>query len=302
MIPGIAGGGAMGALFAYFFQRAGMEWRLYETSDVVRRSFRQGVSVKFGGADTLLAGNVSGDPGILSGCGMVLLFVKSYSTADAIAAIAPSLDRDAVVVSLQNGLGNAQVIARAVGTGRLVYGSTVIGAAKTDPHTVVHGGGSRVTIGGANADATGRVDRALTRAGLDVMVSATPEEIVWRKAIINAAINPLGALLDVPNGALLDLPGVADLQDAIVTEAAAVARARGLGFDTASLRREVSEVCASTAKNLCSMLQDLRAGRRTEIQAINGAIAAFGEESGIPVPYNRALTLLVLAKESASSR
>ncbi len=298
MKAGITGGGAMGALFAHYMDRAGVEWALYDNSTETVDAFRQGVTVRVDETDIILEGPVSTGADVLRGCGVVFMFVKSFATAGAISAIAPFLDPGSVVVSLQNGLGNAETISRITGAGRLVYGSTMVGAAKTGPRTVVYGGGGGVTIGGSDPAAVERVRELLARAGLSVTVSPRPNDAVWRKAVINAAINPLGALLGVPNGALATNPHAREIQGLIVAEATAVARARGMDLEAAGLAREVAAVCASTAKNLCSMLQDVRAGRRTEIDAINGAIARYGEESGIPVPYNRLMAMLINAKES----
>ena len=116
-----------------------------------------------------------------------------------------------------------------------------------------------------------------------------------------SAINPLGALLGVPNGRLLELPDALIVQESVIKECVPVAAAKGIALDAVEMMEATREVCRKTAANLCSMLQDLRAGRRTEIDSINGAFARFGREAGVAAPYNELLARLVRAKEREAS-
>jgi 2-dehydropantoate 2-reductase len=120
---------------------------------------------------------------------------------------------------------------------------------------------------------------------------------VWSKAIINAGINPLGAILAVPNGMIIADEFSAFIQDAIIREAVAAAVARGIPLDAEAMVAAARDVCVKTSANLCSMLQDIQARRRTEIDSINGSIIESGVRYGVPVPVNRTMYGLIRAKE-----
>ena len=132
------------------------------------------------------------------------------------------------------------------------------------------------------------------RAGLECQPREDIEAVLWEKLVINVGINPLTALLRVPNGALLQLPEAWEVAVAAAVEAQAVARAAGLtlsGDPAARLR----QVCADTAANRSSMLQDILAGRPTEIEALNAQVATRGRALGLPTPVNDLLTRLLRA-------
>ncbi len=287
----------MGSLFASFFNAAGIAYAVYDKDPRAARALAEGLTVRMPSGDRVFRSEASGAPDILSSCDVVFLFVKSYSTGEAMDDIAPFLRGEAVVVSLQNGIGNREAIERLVPPSRVVSGSVTIGATRADERTVVYGGSGSVVIGGPNAGAVESVRALLESANVPVETHDRPDEVVWRKAVINAAINPFGALLDVPNGRLLELPDALIAQELVVRECALVAAAKGVSMDADGLIRATREVCARTAANVCSMLQDLRAGRRTEIDSINGAFARFGREAGVAAPYNELLARLVRAKE-----
>jgi len=300
MKAGIAGGGAVGSLFASLFNEAGMDYAVYEKDPDLARALAEGTTLSMPEGERVFRSKASSSPGILSACDIVFLFVKSYSTADAMQDIVGVIKSGAIVVSLQNGIGNREIIESFVDPARVVSGSITLGAARVDSHTVAYGGSGSAEIGGPEAGAVEAACSIMERAGVPVEIRERPEEVVWRKAVINAAINPLGALLDVPNGKLLEIPDALVLQEYVIRECALVAGALGITLDADELIETVRGVCVRTAVNTCSMLQDLRAGRQTEIDSINGAVARLGREAGIAAPYNEALTRLIRARERAA--
>ncbi len=294
---GIAGGGAMGSLFAWYFHRAGIDVSVYEADNAAAESLKSGLSVTAEGRTDIITLSACSDPSILRDRGMIFLFVKSYSTGAAMRSIAPHLSPDAIIVSLQNGLGNREAIAAHVPAGRIVYGSTTIGAYKTAPHALVLGGMGDIVLGGTGSGAVDAVAEALRLARLPVTVTKRPDETIWRKAIINAGINPVAALLGIPNGKIIESEHLSLLQKNIVFEAAAAARALGIDLDSEAMAAATREICAKTAANRCSMLQDLDAGRPTEIDSINGMIIRYGREHRIDTPYNEAVYALIKYRE-----
>lgn len=296
---GIIGAGAMGSIFAYFFSKAGIPTVLYEKIPSVVEKMSSGLNVVVGGSTERIAVEVSADPSVLRPCDIVFLFVKSHSTRDAAREVKAHLSPTSLVVTLQNGIGNMEALLEFFPEDRVVYGSTFIGANKVDERTVAYGGSVDIAFGGKDRKSCERVLDIFRRAGLSARIDPSPDVVVWKKAIINAAINPLGALLDIPNARILEIEEAKLLQEALAGEAVAVARRRGLDIDLGEMVELTREVCLKTAANISSMLQDIRAGRKTEIDSINGVISRYGRELGVPTPVNDTICSLVRARESA---
>ncbi len=287
----------MGSLFAWYFHRAGMDVSVYEADPAVAESLKNSLSVSAEGRTDVISLSAGSDPSILGNRGILFLFVKSYSTAAAMRSIAPHLSPDSIVVSLQNGLGNKETIAAHVPDRRIVYGSTTIGAYKTAANALVLGGMGDIQLGGTDSAAVGAVAESLRGARLPVTITERPDETIWRKAIINAGINPVAALLGITNGKIIESEHLSRLQKHIVIEAVAAARALSIDLDSDGMIATTREICAKTAANRCSMLQDLEAGRPTEIDSINGMIIRYGREHRIDTPYNEAVYALIKYRE-----
>ncbi len=309
MKAGIVGAGAMGSLFGYFFSRAGIDFVVYEKDPVVVEALAGGLAFRDASPDaqeTSLTGSdpiivpysACPDPSVLHNCDIILILVKSYATKAAAIDIASHLDEKTVVVSLQNGLGNNVLLGRHLPKNRLVFGATTIGGYKDSPSSVVLGGLGEIIIGGDNTSAVSSVSDILGKTGLKVITTDTPLEAVWKKAIINAAINPLGALMGCVNGEIIKNPHLVSLQEEIVREAVSVARAEGIPIDDETMLATVRDVCLKTSANRCSMLQDLDHHRKTEIDAINGYIVETGRQHGLGTPFNEAVYRMVRAREN----
>jgi len=293
----IVGAGAMGCLFAYFFTRSGIDTGLFETNPDVVEKIRHGLTVAIDGERVPIRVEVSDQPGSVGAADAVFLFVKSYATRPAMEMVSPFLPPGSTVVSLQNGIGNREAIAGFVPPEQIVYGATTIGATKTGLNEVSYGGSGDIIIGGDDEAAVAGVSGLLEKSGLPVSVSPDPETAVWRKAVINAGINPLGALLGIPNGKILENPYSLALQEAILREAVAVAHGLSVSIDFTEIAISTRKVCAATSANRCSMLQDIEAGRKTEIDSINGYINRQGKALSIYTPVNETLCRLIKSRE-----
>ncbi len=294
---GIVGAGAMGTLFAALFDRARVAVRLLETDPGTVAALSRGAVAYVDGREHRFTAHISPSPETLSGCDPVFFFVKSYHTGAAARETAAHIGRDATVVSLQNGLGNVDALAAAFGADRLVYGTTTIGATRTGPASVRLGGHGAIVIGGKDPARVSRVATILSLTGEEISVTDDPARAQWEKAIVNAAINPVFALLGAPNGASDGGGHIERLQRTIVHESVEAALLAGHRFDADALFAKVRDVCRRTAANLCSMQQDIAAGRRTEIDSITGAIISAGESGGLPMAASRTLYGLVRARE-----
>ncbi len=222
-----------------------------------------------------------------------LVLVKSWQTERAALQLGDCLAGDGLVLTLQNGLGNSEILARTLGLNRVSIGVTTTGATLLEPGLARLGGEGVLSL--ENHPRLPLLDSALRNAGFDVQVVENAESLVWGKLVINAAINPLTALLRVPNGELLHLPAARLLMAELAREAAAVAIAYGvhLPFDDPVAAAE--NVAYRTAANHSSMLQDVLRGAPTEVEAICGVIVCQGEEKGISVPANRTMLRLLEA-------
>jgi 2-dehydropantoate 2-reductase len=172
---------------------------------------------------------------------------------------------------------------------------TTAGATLLEPGRVRSGGEGVITVG--EHDRLAPLLQALAQAGFAVEQDPDPDALLWGKLVVNAAINPLTALLNVPNGELLRRPTARLLMASLAREAAAVAAAQGLRLRYLDPVAEAEHIAERTASNRSSMLQDISRGRRTEIDAICGAIARAGEQADQPAPLNQAMYLLVKALE-----
>ena len=298
MKVGIVGAGAMGSIFAYFFSRGGVDTVLFEKDESAVAAIKSGgLNFIIDDETERLDFDIDTRSEILSNCDIIFLFVKTYSTEEAVKAISDST-KNSIIVTLQNGIGNRDILIKYISEERVVSGSTSIGATKMDENTVRLGGLGNVVIGGAQ-DAVLPVEEILRKSGIDVSIAENPDTEIWKKAIINAGINPLGALLGVPNGLIASNEYSLKLQDNIVRESVKVAGAMGIALDPDEMADVTQSVCEKTAKNLCSMLQDVSAKRRTEIDSINGIIIEYGKEHGIDTSFNEAIYLLVKAAENS---
>ena len=247
--------------------------------------------------------------------GLVVLCVKSADTEAAARQLAPHLAPDAVVLSLQNGVANAPLLA-ALLRRPVLAGVAYIAAAMPAPGEVRHAGGLGVVRGMvAGADAQGMAHQAmptvqamqavqerLQQAGFEVSLSATPLAELWRKLVVNCACNAISALAQAPYGVMAALPAVRELQAAVVREAVAVARAEGQALDEAEMLAAVDRVARLMATQRSSTAQDLARGRTSEIDHLNGEVLRAGARHGIPTPANQALVALVKLQEAMQAQ
>lgn len=232
-----------------------------------------------------------------------LVTVKSSDTA----AAASALDRlpDAPVrVSLQNGLGNEEILA---GAGHPVLGAvTNNGATLREDGTVFHAGLGEVILGAFSpetpADAAPRLAAHFTTVGFPARTADDIRKPLWEKVILNAAVNPVTALLGLRTGELLSDPGRRQVVSRVAAEACRVAESEGVPCAPGEIEATIRRVAAATPENRSSMLQDLERGRRTEVEAINGVIAARGRAAGIPTPWNDLMLRLVRRREAGARR
>jgi 2-dehydropantoate 2-reductase len=220
-----------------------------------------------------------------------LVLVKSWQTERVARQLERCLDGSGIALTLQNGFGNVETLQAVLGSERVALGVTTTGARVLEPGFVQHTGEGKVSLGSYKNMAG--FSELLQNAGFQVETIADPQSLLWGKLVINAAINPLTALLRVSNGELLARSSARELMQEAATEAALVAAAKGIKLPYDDPEDAVEAVAKNTASNISSMLQDVLRGTPTEIDSINGAIIRESEKVGLLAPVNRILWRLV---------
>ncbi|MEE8524974.1 MAG: 2-dehydropantoate 2-reductase [Thermoanaerobaculia bacterium] len=229
---------------------------------------------------------------------LVLVLTTSRRTAAVAAIAADTVAADGLILTLQNGLGNREVLAASAGEMRVAAGATAVGATLLGPGRVRIGGRGPTILGGPGGgrDRLERVREILAESGFAVEVTADLHAALWTKLAVNCAINPLSAIARVPNGRLVAVDAWRLELEEAAREVGRVAAAKGIhiGLD---LARHAADVARATARNRSSMLQDLDAGHPTEIDALCGAVVAEARRVRVPVPVNARLAYRVRALE-----
>jgi len=233
----------------------------------------------------------------LGTCDIAIIAGKAASTPILASLAEEILSPDGLAISIQNGLGHAETLARRIGGARVLGGSTTHSAWRDGDNSVHWSGRGAVEFGRLDGEGGSGVAMefhdALEEAGLNPKWSSDIHSVIWRKLLINVAINPVCAIAGVRNGALVEVPGLWEQSMESMREAELVARATGVELGDIDTEGYLRKVVLATAENRVSMLQDLMAGRKTEIDALCGEIVAKGEEIGVPTPRNEMLLALV---------
>lgn len=291
----IVGTGALATLFAARLAEQGHDITMLGTWEAGLEALaREGARlVDAQGQERVYRVRVTRDPEAARGSKVAFVLVKAWQTERAARQLAECLAEDGLAVTLQNGLGNDDILARSLGRERVALGVTTTGATLLGPGLVRAGGEGVVSL--EAHPRLGVAEAALRRARFNVEVVADAKSLVWGKLVVNAAINPLTALLQVPNGELLKRPSARVMMKALADETAAVASAQRVRLPFSNPLEAVENVARKTAANHSSMFQDVRRGAPTEIDAICGAVVRTGERHGVPTPVNRVCWRLVRA-------
>lgn len=298
----VVGAGAMGSLFGALLAESGHEvWLCDIRQEHINAVKQNGLMLEYESKTRMVKVNAALDPQQIGESELVLIFVKSMHTGSAAQTAALLAGRNGLVMTLQNGMGNAERIAEHVEPNRIIVGTTAHGATLLGPATIRHAGKGPTILGmwsGAERELQIALQTAalLTRAGIQSTAVEDIRPAIWDKLIVNVGINAITALTGIKNGEVLDLGCTRELTHSAVEEAAAVAKAQGIEIrkDPAA---HVFQVARATSANRSSMGQDADNRRPTEIAAINGFVVREADRMGLDVPVNRTLTALVQTME-----
>src|SRR5512147_2086557 len=302
----IIGTGAMATLFAARLSDVAEVSMIGSWVDAIETIRTNGITID--GESCCHQVHTASHPDDAPAADLALVLTKAYKTVKAAEVAAKTIKPDGLALTLQNGLGNIEILSEYVGRDRAMQGVTMQGATLLGPGRIRTSGRGATHLGYVPIELAAPRDFAVEHrayeisalfnsAGLKSHVTADIEGLVWGKVIINAAINPLTAILRVPNGALVESEETLGLMRAAMLEAAAVAMAKGITLPFPDPVERVKQVATLTATNHSSMLQDVLGQRPTEIDAINGKIVEQGQALGIPTPVNALFTSLMRAIE-----
>ena len=301
----VIGPGATGCLFAGYLARVGHEVTLLDKNG--RRAAEiseRGLRIETHGDNVQVSCSATADPACLGDTELAIVCVKAYDTVDVAYTLGGYLGESALVLTLQNGFGNVEALTDHIDADRVFGGSTAEGATVLGVGSVRHAGRGPTVVAPVvpeRLDAAEGLASVLTDAGFEATASPDLGRVLWSKLLINVVINPLTALLGVQNGQLVEIPSAHDLLKDVTREVTRIAIAENViekDVDTVSM---VEKVCRATALNSSSMLQDVTARRRTEVDAILGKILARAETHDIDMPVTKTLYGAVKTLESCGN-
>ncbi|HJM55515.1 MAG TPA: 2-dehydropantoate 2-reductase [Poseidonia sp.] len=302
----ILGVGSIGTLIAAFFAKTSHEIHLHVRGERGAMVMLQGLEVR-----GLMEANIPAERFLLSteelempvsfenSSDVVILTCKAHEVAH-LASMASSIVKDdGLVLALSNGLGHVETLSRIVGIGRTVAATTTHGAYRNADGEITWAGEGAVNLAsmplGPGPDAIEGLFRLFNAAGLNPVICSDAMQMIWEKVLLNITINPLAALAGLKNGELLE-SNVINGCMMVYREAKQVADLERVQLlDEIEFEHLLRTVLEATADNSCSMLEDIKAGRRTEISSLNREIANRAEQHGLSVPLNQVLASLIEA-------
>lgn len=291
----IMGAGAVGCCYGAWAAEAGHEVVLIGRPALVEAVETRGLLFESGGETRAIPMRASADPAAVAGAQLVLVCVKSGDTEETGRLIGPHLSSEAAVLSMQNGVGNAQRLAAAMGAPAIPV-AVYVAAGMGGPGHVQHFGRGDLMMGESplSAMAAG----TLRGCGIEVTVSDQAEAAQWAKLILNCAYNAASAITRLPYGRLVEQPGMDAVIAGAVAECFAVAAAEGIA-PLGDVAASIASIPVTMAGQFSSTAQDMMRGRRTEIDFLNGEIVRRGAKHGVATPVNATLLALVKAQEAA---
>lgn len=298
----VIGAGAMGSVFGGRLAQAGEDVTLIDVwRDAVEAVNSKGLRINSkSGASESVRVRATTDPGTVGPVDLVLVFVKCYHTEVAVKNASPMIGPGTMVMTLQNGWGNAARIAKIVGQDKMLVGLTYNSATVLGPGQVEQAGSGTTFLGeldGTMSERLNDVAAVFEKAGLEVTPSADILKQIWSKLALNVCTLPTASLLRFYAGQLVEHDGTMKLMRGLLQETVAVANAQDIALDFNERWESITSLLERAAGAKASMLQDVENGRRTEIDVINGAITTDGQRLNIPTPLNDSMVWLIKALE-----
>ena len=300
----VVGPGALGCLVAGFLKNKSGEgvWILDDSPERAKKISNDGIKIEGISGNFDIKIDATADTKDIGKADLVIICVKSYSTEDACKEIKDLVGEETSVLTLQNGIGNVQILNDYFGPERVIAGVTNHGSTLLGDGHIRHAGKGDTIIGKSDGKLSGilkNVSGILSKSGFPTKVSKDIDSVIWSKLVINVGINALTAITRLNNGRLVEYAESRELLRSAVGEAVKVVKRKRIKLAYDDPIQKVESVCKATASNVSSMLQDVLNKKRTEIDFINGAIVRQAKSLSIPTPVNEALTNLVKTIETS---
>jgi 2-dehydropantoate 2-reductase len=299
----VIGPGAIGCLLSAFLSKAEEEvWLLDKDRQRANIIKEQGIKIEGVSGDWQAKVSAASSADEIGRCDLIIIAVKSYDTKEALKNIKPLLGDTSLVLTLQNGLGNVEIISEVASQERTLGGVTNLGATLLGSGHIRHAGRGETVIGrmdGKIPVQLREIREVFNRSGLETRISKDIKSLLWSKLIINVGINALTAITRLNNGRLIEFEYTRKILEGAVNEAVKIAKKKRIKLIYDDPLSKVEAVCEATSQNVSSMLQDALKHRRTEIDFINGVIVRQAQGLGIAAPVNTVLTNLVKTIESS---
>jgi len=292
----VMGAGAVGCYYGAVLARAGHEVTLIGRPQHVQAVQRSGLRLQTTDFDRHIQLRASAEPDAVRGAELVLFSVKSTDTEAAGKALAPHLERDAAILTLQNGVDNAERLAATLGR-EVIPAVVYVAVEMAGPGHVRHHGRGELVIGRGGGSQP--ILEAFGAAGVPVEISDNVAGALWAKLIVNCAYNALSAITQLPYGRLVQGAGMPEVMRDVVDECLAVAQAAGVKVP-GDMHEAVRRIAQTMPGQYSSTAQDLTRAKKTEIDHLNGFVVRKGESLGVRTPVNRVLLALVKTLESKS--
>ncbi|MHA1135639.1 MAG: ketopantoate reductase family protein [Candidatus Thorarchaeota archaeon] len=298
----VVGSGSIGSLYgAYLSTKEGNEVILVGRNPHIAAIRAKGLHIQGIMGERKFHLNAVEDASEIEDADLILLTTKTYDSIPAIKTAKHLIDKGAYVMLIQNGLGTEERVAEELQTTRVLRATTCMGALRIGPGIVEATGCGLTELGSRYPENYAYVlelTEMLRKCGFDIRASENIEGVVWTKTLVNCGINPVGALTGFKNGEVYKNPELRGLVIRLVEEAVEIVEALGIELTTEDPVRYALGTAKATGDNINSMLQDIMAGKRTEIDSITGEIIRLGKELGIDTPSNETVYALVKAIES----
>ncbi len=296
------GAGAMGSVYGGLLTRAGGDVTLIDPrADHVGVILREGLTIEGVRGQHVIHVPAQTSHTGLPAADFAIIFTDANATREAARTAAQVLKPEGFALTLQNGIGNVEALVAELGEARVIAGVSMNSAANPEPGRAQYTNAGMTSIGeldGRNTKRIAEVARMLNKAEIETTVIPDPMVYIWGKFVLNCAINPLTAVTGLRSGEMYRTPEVNALQDRIIDEILMVVERKGIRISEPDPRRKIKEHCR-VRYNQPSMMQHVEQGRRTEIDALNGALVREARALGIAVPYNEAIVAVVKGLEKS---
>lgn len=297
----IVGAGGMGSMTGALLKEAGFDVHIYDVNkEHVERIKQNGLFIDGIGGERTVPINATTHIEDIGFADLVMIFVKSYDTEEAAEEAKKICGAHTAVLTLQNGLGNVEILEKSFGEEKVLAGTTDAAATIVEPGRVKHTATGNVYIGEIHGPPTQRVHEIVglfTKAGFNANPSDNVMGLIWTKLILNLAINPLGTILRARCVKLIDNDYSRALMRQIIEEALRISDKKGIKLIYPDMVQAAYDLAEKNATSFNSMAQDFLKGKKTEIDFISGAIVKEAEQMKISAPFNQAMTMIVKALE-----